>query len=53
MMPLILSVSDVANSRQLLLYLLACTAPLDYSVGLPFETDTGETGEVKQYERKR
>lgn len=53
MMPLMLSVSDGANSKQVLLYFLAHAVLLDCSVGLPYETDTGEIGEVKQYEGKR
>lgn len=47
MMPLMLSVSDVANSKQILLHFLAYTTSLVYSVGLLFEVDTGEIGEVK------
>lgn len=47
MMPLILSVSDMANSKQILLRFLASTASLVYSVGLLFDVDTGEIGEVK------
>jgi len=47
-MPVTPSVSDIPSSKEVLLYFLAHTALLDYSAGLPFETDTGEIGEVEQ-----
>lgn len=53
MMPLMLSVSDMANYKQVLSYFLPCIVLLGYSVGVCFETDTGDIGEVKQYEGKR
>lgn len=53
MMPLMLSVSDTANSKQVLLYFLPCIVLLGCSVGVSFEADTGDIGEVKQYEGKK